>query len=273
MTSSMKSQKLDRSAQFDVGTSLETARHQVWGSHYYLVRKITKEAHNFIGPLDGRPELVARLIEEAVLKRRYDERTSKSGVLLVRIDCQPYLSNTYKGAVISAYLIGSNVSNEKRVSRHTAAHHDGQVWIDKDADIKVDSGYHGWGIGRLMISHAIRWGRSYHPHDPIKPLFPTPSKGPSLRRFYRLNGFDFEEGARYASYATSSDVFEMTVPAIPVSLGILVPALARLALSRQRALDALMRDDTLLKLAKGSWWLRIYFAFCPKRAVQLPVEI
>lgn len=98
------------------------------------------------------------------------------------------------GALIMAHILESpGNTGVTWLSRMEPRLEDGSVKIDTKADIRVNGDYQGWGGGRFMMSHAIRWAKAYHNSRRVIGLYLKDSDRVPLLNFYEPFGLEWQD--------------------------------------------------------------------------------
>lgn len=99
------------------------------------------------------------------------------------------------GALIMAHILESfGNTGETWLSRMEPRLEDGSVKIDTKADIRVAGKFRGWGGGRFIMSHAIRWAKAYHNSRRVIGLYLKDSDRKPLLVFYEPFGLKWQDG-------------------------------------------------------------------------------
>jgi GNAT superfamily N-acetyltransferase len=178
----------------------------IFGTYYYLMKRnrISQAEKEFLDKnmFGLRDAIVSVFVPGPTTSfNRYNWAMAK-------VDVRPISEDLTSGALIEAYIMGSPGHSTKLLSRMEPRIEHGRVKLDTKADIRVDEDFQGWGGGRFMMSHAIRWAKAYHNERRIEGLYLKDEDRKALLIFYEPFGLKWEKEIARGSPVPVDDLIE-----------------------------------------------------------------
>lgn len=178
----------------------------IFGTFYYLIKRGRIEGDRY--RLFDKDMFALRKAIAAIFIPRDGANFHRYDWAMVRVTVEQISNDPRAGALIKAVVMKSPAQDEMLLSRIEPRLEDGSVKIDTKADIRVDKAFMGWGGGRFMMSHAIRWAKAYHNDRRIVGLYIKDEDRVLLLKFYEPFGFRWQTGLNRGDAVPVADLIE-----------------------------------------------------------------